>query len=101
MMHPIMAEEYLRFAMQRHLQDAERWRRVRTVRRIRSATGTGWRAALRRAMRGFRATPATPATVAMHPSAPAHDVAARPPSRWSGPDSEQVERQLALTSGRH
>ena len=74
-MHPIMAEQYMRFATQRYLEDAERWRRSRTVRRARKAT----------ASQGIK-----------------NVIAARmPPPQRRAPDVELIERRLMLTAGRH
>ena len=74
-MHPIMAEQYMRFATQRYLQDAERWRRARTVRRAR-------RAAASRAIKD--------------------DTAARmPPPQRRASDDDLVDHRLMLTAGRH
>ena len=74
-MHPIMAEQYMRFATQRYLEDAERWRRARTVRRARKATAS-------QAIKNVIA-------------------ATMPPRQRQAPDVELTERRLMLTAGRH
>lgn len=65
-MHPIVAQEYVRYEMQRRLQDAEQRRLARQVQQVRRARGTApagpasWRVAARRLLRSLRGTPVQP-----------------------------------------
>lgn len=107
-MHSILALEYTKLEAQRRLEDAERERLARQVRRARGTrrASTAIRSALRTLRRRLASRGAAPVPVhrpspSPIPAQAAPTSPALPRAPWEEPETERVGRQLLLTAGRH
>jgi hypothetical protein len=92
--------EYLHFEQQRRLQDAEHQRLARRARRTAPAPASR-RAGFRHLLRRVAGSNARPAAVPAGVTSPAPESPAVLPHPRTPSATEEIQRYLALTAGRH